>query len=112
VNGYSIAGICLIRLEQIRPKGFPRTISISSENSAHRIAVEWTDKDGLRKEGVFVPRRDTDSRLNSIAGGRLFPGVHHLSRFIVDDRDSNISVKVQTEDKDVPLVDRKNRTKE
>ena len=105
VNGYSIAGICLIRLEQIRPKGFPRTISISSENSAHRIAVEWTDKDGLRKEGVFVPRRDTDSRLNSIAGGRLFPGVHHLSRFIVDDRDSNISVKVQTEDKDVPLVD-------
>ena len=38
VNGKGIAGICLIRLKGIRPKGLPRQLGISSENGAHRIA--------------------------------------------------------------------------
>ncbi|HEY2329337.1 MAG TPA: DUF2071 domain-containing protein [Verrucomicrobiae bacterium] len=38
-NGFAIAGICLIRLEQIRPKYFPSFLGVSSENAAHRIAV-------------------------------------------------------------------------
>jgi len=69
ISGYAIVGICLIRLEQVRPKGLPALIGISSENSAHRIAVEWKDSAGEHREGVFVPRRDTDSLLNSFAGG-------------------------------------------
>ena len=64
VNGKGIAGICLIRLKEIRPKGLPKLIGISSENGAHRIAVEWTDN-GIFKEGVFIPRRDTSSKLNA-----------------------------------------------
>lgn len=44
VNGKGIAGISLIRLKEIRPKGLPKQIGISSENGAHRIAVEWTEK--------------------------------------------------------------------
>ncbi len=48
----AIVGICLIRLKHIRPKGLPDFIGISSENGAHRIAVEWTEK-GAAKEGVF-----------------------------------------------------------
>ncbi len=64
VKGHAIAGICLIRLENVRPKGFPSFTGISSENSAHRIAVEWNDESGRLHEGVFVPRRDTDSLLN------------------------------------------------
>lgn len=104
-GGYSIAGICLIRLEQIRPKGLPKFIGISSENSAHRIAVEWEDDDGNPCEGVFVPRRDTNSRLNSAAGGRLFPGVHHLSNFLVNDQEGVISLQVATESDDEALVD-------
>jgi len=75
VEGKGIAGICLIRLKEIRPKGLPRQIGISSENGAHRIAVEWNDNDEI-KEGVYIPRRDTSSRLNSWAGGTIFPGVH------------------------------------
>lgn len=105
VGGYSIAGICLIRLEQIRPKGLPKFLGISSENSAHRIAVEWEDDDGETCEGVFVPRRDTDSRLNSLAGGRLFPGVHHFSKFLVNDSEDSISMHVTGDDVQVPLVD-------
>jgi hypothetical protein len=104
VDGYAIAGICLIRLEKIRPKGMPSFAGISSENSAHRIAVHWEDDSGSR-EGVFVPRRDTDSRLNALAGGRIFPGVHHLSRFTVRDQDGRISIRVDAGDTKGFLVD-------
>jgi uncharacterized protein YqjF (DUF2071 family) len=72
-KGKAIVGICLIRLKRIRPKGLPNFIGISSENGAHRIAVEWTEN-GETKEGVYIPRRDTSSYLNSLAGGRIFPG--------------------------------------
>lgn len=82
VKGKAVVGICLIRLKNIRPKGIPFNIGISSENGAHRIAVEWTEN-GHVKEGVYVPRRDTSSRLNSLAGGRVFPGVHHHADFNV-----------------------------
>lgn len=105
VKGYSIAGICLIRLEQIRPKGLPDFVGVTSENSAHRIAVEWEDEDGEPREGVFVPRRDTSSRLNALAGGRLFPGVHHHSNFTVADAAGLISLRVFARDQARPLVD-------
>ncbi len=57
-KGKAIVGICLIRLKKIRPKGLPGLISLSSENGAHRIAVEWVENNDI-KEGVFIPRRDT-----------------------------------------------------
>src|ERR1041384_6121900 len=43
VNGWAMMGICLIRLTQIRPRGLPAWTGLSSENAAHRIAVEWDD---------------------------------------------------------------------
>lgn len=97
VNNRAVVGICLIRLKDIRPKGLPKFIGISSENGAHRIAVEWTGKDVVRK-GVYIPRRDTSSKLNSLAGGRIFPGVHHFANFIVDERGGNYSVDFKSED--------------
>lgn len=106
VHGWAIAGICLIRLEQIRPKGFPKFVGICSENSAHRIAVEWEGSDGP-KEGVFIPRRDTDSRMNSLAGGRIFPGVHHFSSFKVTDEGGEISLCVTPRNWEGPLVELK-----
>ncbi len=105
VNGYAICGICLIRLEEIRPKGLPKLLGISSENSAHRIAVEWEDDAGQPHEGVYVPRRDTNSRLNALAGGRIFPGVHHFSQFTVSDEKGRISLQVLSEEMTEPLVD-------
>src|SRR5258706_16338757 len=85
-RGHSLVGICLIRLEGIRPAGFPALVGLSSENAAHRIAVEWTDASGVSREGVFIPRRDTGSMITRLGGGRIFPGEHHPARFsIVDD---------------------------
>ncbi|HXT52418.1 MAG TPA: DUF2071 domain-containing protein, partial [Thermoanaerobaculia bacterium] len=63
VGGYGIGGICLIRLRDIRPRLVPKAFGIRSDNAAHRIAVEWPGGG----EGVYVPRRDTNSRLNSLA---------------------------------------------
>lgn len=98
VKGHAIAGICLIRLEQVRPTFLPSFTGINSENSAHRIAVEWDHENGETKEGVFVPRRDTGSRLNSLAGGRIFPGIHHHSQFKITDQDGDISIKATSGD--------------
>lgn len=84
-KGFGMAGICLIRLKQIRPRFTPTFLGLSSENAAHRIAVQW-QKNGQRLEGVFIPRRDTSSRLNALVGGRLFPGEHHHARFRVEEK--------------------------
>ena len=81
-EGKSIVGICLIRLKNIRPKGLPELIGVSSENGAHRIAVEWNEN-GELNSGVYIPRRDTSLFLNTLVGGRLFPGKHHLAKFDV-----------------------------
>jgi hypothetical protein len=95
--GKAIAGICLIRLEQIRPKSLPQIVGISSENAAHRIAVEW-DEDGRAREGVFIPRRDTDSEINHLLGGRLFPGETHRAKFKVDESDQRIALAMKSQD--------------
>ena len=91
-DGWSILGICLIRLEGIRAVGLPEFLGIASENAAHRIAVTWN---GGKDDGVFIPRRDTDSMLNHLAGGRLFPGEHHRARFDVVDDGEQVSLRVR-----------------
>ncbi|GAB2814781.1 DUF2071 domain-containing protein [Ferruginibacter profundus] len=93
----AIAGICLIRLNKIRPKGCPDFMGISSENGAHRIAVEW-DEEGQVKEGVFIPRRDTSLRFNTIVGGRIFPGKHHFAKFNVIEKNKNYHVAFNSSD--------------
>ena len=97
INGVGMAGICLIRLKQIRPRFFPSLLGLSSENAAHRIAVEW-NQGGERREGVFVPRRDTSSRLNSSVGGKLFPGVHHHARFSVQEEAGHYRIGLDGDD--------------
>ncbi|MGS2727983.1 DUF2071 domain-containing protein, partial [Psychroserpens sp. BH13MA-6] len=97
VNGKGIAGICLIRLKEIRPKSLPKQIGISSENGAHRIAVKWSEN-GIPKEGVYIPRRDTSSKLNSLAGGNIFPGIHHLAEFKVNEVNGNYEVGFVSDD--------------
>jgi hypothetical protein len=103
VNGMGMAGVCLIRLMHIRPRFLPACFGISSENAAHRIAVEW-DEDGESREGVFIPRRDTSSWLNTLAGGRLFPGVHHHARFQVQEADDCFRVTVDSDDRRTHLL--------
>jgi hypothetical protein len=101
--GYAVAGMCLIRLEEVRPKALPRAVGVSSENVAHRVAVRWTDDEGAPREGVYIPRRDTGSRLNHLAGGRLFPGEHHLASFAVGGSEGVISISVRSRDSEVSV---------
>ncbi len=96
-EGHAIAGICLIRLEEIRPRGFPRVLGLSSENAAHRIAVLWDDASGSH-EGVYIPRRDTGSLINHVVGGRLFPGEHNRAAFRVEEAGDRIALRMVSGD--------------
>ncbi len=97
VGGHAIGGICMIRLKDLRPRHFPPVFGLSSENAAHRLAVEWDTEEGVR-EGVYIPRRDSSSRLSSLLGGRLFAGVHHHSRFDVREEKDFYSVALDSDD--------------
>lgn len=96
-SGYAMAGICLIRLKHIRPAVLPFVAGLGSENAAHRFAVEW-EREGRRQEGVFIPRRDSSSRLNALVGGRLFPGEHHHARFDVGETENRLQVRFESDD--------------
>jgi hypothetical protein len=97
IHGMGIAGICLIRLKYLRPPAVPVELGFSSENAAHRIAVEWEEQ-GEYHEGVYIPRRDTSSRFTALIGGRLFPGVHHHARFQVREEDEAFRVQMASDD--------------
>lgn len=100
VGDVGIGGICLIRLREIRPRLVPKGLGLRSENAAHRIAVLFPDGG----EGVYIPRRDTSSRLNVLAGGRLFPGRHHRARFAVREAEDRYSVTMSGPDGRVLLA--------
>jgi uncharacterized protein YqjF (DUF2071 family) len=99
-NGFAVAGICLIRLEHVRPRLTPEIVGLSSENAAHRVAVLW-EEGGKPREGVYISRRDTDSQLNQLLGGRVFPGEHHAADFSVVDSDDEIRLQMKSDDGDV-----------
>ncbi|MDZ4656225.1 MAG: DUF2071 domain-containing protein [Bythopirellula sp.] len=100
VNGYALGGICLIRLGGIRPRFLPAFCGLRSENAAHRFAVEW-DVDGQTRQGVYIPRRDTDSRLTAWGGGTIFPGLHQHAKFTVKETNKHLSVALVSDDGEV-----------
>ncbi len=97
VGGFAVAGICLIRLGGLRPRLSPFPWGLGSENAAHRFAVEWDDGD-TQRTGVYIPRRDTSSRMNTMLGGRVFPGLHHLARFNVSESAHRLAVQFASRD--------------
>ena len=100
LGGSAVAGICLIRLEHERPPYLPAFLGAASENAAHRIAVR-SRADG--QDAVYIPRRDTDSPLNRLLGGRLFPGEHHAGAFDVDDTGGRIAIEMRSRDGSVAV---------
>lgn len=96
--GKAIAGVCLIRLEHIRPKMMPEFVGLASENAAHRIAVLLETDEGKTQEGVFIPRRDTNSEMSRLLGGRFFPGEHHKATFAVEEVGNGLSFYMKSED--------------
>lgn len=105
-DGKAIVGICLIRLKKIKPKGFPDFMGVGSENGAHRIAVEW-EENGELKEGVYIPRRDTDLKLNALVGGRIFPGKHYYAKFNVKEKNNKYHLDFKSSDDTTIEIDAK-----
>jgi hypothetical protein len=97
VGGSAVVGVCLIRLAHLAPTWAPRGVGLRSESAAHRIAVEWDDADGTHS-GVYIPMRHTDSALARLAGGRIFPGVHHTARVEVDEGSDHIDIDLTSRD--------------
>ncbi|MGI8588693.1 MAG: DUF2071 domain-containing protein [Chloroflexia bacterium] len=98
VNGVGVAGVCLLRLQSLRPRFAPAFLGLTTENAAHRIAVVWDDTEG-HKEGVYIPRRDTNSRWNTLLGGTVFPGEHHHATFAVSETATRFRVSVDSDDR-------------
>lgn len=96
VRGEAIVGICLIRLRHERIKGLPPVFGLASENGAHRVAVEW-EADGRLHHGVYVPRRDTSSALNTLLGNQLL-GIHYHSAFSVEEAAGRYAISFQSAD--------------
>lgn len=105
----AIVGICLIRLKHIKPKGLPDLIGVHSENGAHRIAVEWDENNEIRS-GVYIPRRDTSLKLNTMVGGRFFPGKHYLAQFEVQEKNGNYRIGFKSSDATEILIDARETT--
>lgn len=72
IGDKGLAGICLIRLKHIRPLGFPEFMGMSSENAAHRIAVEWTETVKQNKAFTFRVAIPIHYSITGQAGG-FFP---------------------------------------
>ena len=56
------------------------------------------DHSGAIQEGVFIPRRDTNSKINRLLSGRVFPGEHHIAEFKVHERANKIELSMNSED--------------
>ncbi|WP_455356618.1 DUF2071 domain-containing protein [Streptomyces sp. SYSU K217416] len=97
VRGWAVAGICLLRLGDTRPRWAPGGTGLRSENAAHRIAVEWDGPHGV-ETGVYIPRRDSGSRINVLAGGRVFPGEHGAAVFNVRETPDEVRIAYETRD--------------
>src|SRR5260370_42216721 len=81
VGGWAVAGICLIRLGRLRPRWVP----------------EWDGPQG-RQTGVYIPRRDSGSVVNVIAGGRLFSSQHHRAHVCAYETSPDLHVAFATAD--------------
>jgi Uncharacterized conserved protein (COG2071) len=97
VNGYAVAGICMIRLGHMRPKGLPFAFGTTSESAAHRIAVRWHDDAGTH-HGVYVPARHSNAPLNVALGDRLFPGAIDRAQFTVEETDTHMDLEYRSRD--------------
>jgi len=97
VHGHAVGGVCFIRMSRIRPARMPGTAGMTSENVAHRFAVEWEDAEGTHS-GVYVPRRETSSRVAARIVRHVFPGAYNLARFDVRESAAGIWIDVRSRD--------------
>jgi hypothetical protein len=94
-QGWAVAGVCLLRVEQM-----PRSLArfgrgLGSENAAHRVAVRWTEGSEVH-EGVYVCSSHTDSLLGHLARRGVLPGEQRRARFRVEDDGREIGLSMRS----------------
>lgn len=97
IGGYASAGICLLKLRNIGLKYSPEFLTINSENAAYRVLVQWREGAQVRC-GVYIPRRDTDSRLNVWLAGKVFSWPHYPAQFDTTEYAGHYIVNVRSVD--------------
>jgi hypothetical protein len=102
VDGSAVAGVCLIGFSAMRPGWLVPKVGLSSENVAHRIAVEW-DEDGTTRSGVYIFRRHASTWFPVLGGGRLFPGVHRRARFALRESGRRFGVRMSSAEVNVDV---------
>jgi len=103
-HGYAIVGVCLVRLESLRPRGLPAFLGVSSENAVHRIASEWLDQNKHSHEGSFVARRDTDLWLRTILRGGFSDPGYHRARFAIEESPAHAEFICRSVDKTTEII--------
>lgn len=101
-KGMGIAGICLVRLCDVRLRFVPRLFGRSSENALHRVAVEWDEPSGIQR-GTWVPRCDTSSRLRVFVGDGAHSAHRHPARFFVREEATRLAVSFTSIDGEVSV---------
>lgn len=97
VQGSAVGGICMIALGDLRPGWVRPTFGVSTQNVAHRFAVEWDEGERVR-QGVYVTERHSSGLIPVIGGGRFFPGVQSRARFDVDESETRFQVRMSAPD--------------
>ena len=82
VNGSAIAGLCLVALQRLRPRGVPEFLGIASENLAVRTGVVTRSRMGV-DGAVLIFDRYSGSRVNAALGHLVGYGIHERGRFHV-----------------------------
>ena len=100
----TVVGCCLLDVVRLRPAGLPAAAGMGMRAAAHRISVEWDDSSGRTVVGVYVPTRMTDARTAVLAGGRLFPGVHHPARVAVRESQGTLTWSVAARSAERPVL--------
>ena len=110
VRGHAIAGLCLVKLTQMKPAGSPRWLpGFTSENVAVRMGVQWGTR-GDPQNAVLIFRRDTASTLNALFGGRFFPGPTNPAQILSHDRPNDIRIAVRSTQQRIDVAAREGGT--
>jgi hypothetical protein len=87
--GRAVAGVTLVRLGRVRPRGLKPLGGLGVETMVHWLAARGEDG----RKGLFRLRHDTESRLLAAFGG---PAAAHRARFEVVEDEKRLKVAVRT----------------
>ncbi|MCA9001964.1 MAG: hypothetical protein KDB61_08580 [Planctomycetes bacterium] len=86
-----------MRLERLRPRLVPGPLGLSMEMCTHLIPAEWEDN-GVRKDVLYVLRRDVQVRGLGRAAGLLLPGHPNPARIAAIDEVEQMRVTAESKD--------------